>query len=449
MKINRFPIYLRISLSIIIFHFVTLIFLLLYFAFQTGSDNYGTIPENDIEKIINGIGYDSQGKISVVDASGINDISSKNTLWFVALDEKGNRLEWGDIPQAYRPLIERLNIFGGSELNTKNNRPEMSFRIVTINKDTHSLHVMAGGFPISGITAFFKRLFSLVTYSIFVPLAIATALAVPIITRKIMSGISDAVADARNISKDDHNTRLRVDNVPSEILPLVNAVNDALERLSQGYDERDRFLASAAHELRAPIAILDARISMLSNENSRKVLASDVARLSNLAESLLDIQRLSLKPASFCPVDIRTLVRQTVADLAPLVINSGYEPEFISCNHPVMVNADTFSLSRAVTNLIQNAVMHAGGGGRIKVSVSQDAVISVTDEGPGIAWHERTRIFEPFYRITPRDQGSGLGLHLVKEIVSLHNGRIEVSEGYKGGAVFEISLPLMLSKNNI
>lgn len=441
MKANRLPIYVRISISIIVFHFITLLFLLLYFAYQTGGNSYGTVPESEVESIINRIGYDSDGSLADLGSQASEKAKGERSLWFAVEDEKGNRLESGSIPSLFRPVINNLGVFGGSELNSKDGSPELSFRITVRSFGPHTLHVITGGVPVSGISASFKRLFSLVTYSIFVPLACATALVVPLITRNIMSGISEAVMDARRIRKDDRNGRLREENVPFDILPLVQAVNDALERLSQGYEERDRFLASAAHELRAPIAILDARVSMLSDDESRRVLTSDVARLSNLAESLLDIQRLSLKPSSFAPADIRSIVRQTVADLAPLIISAGYEPEFISPSEPVMVNADVFSLSRAVTNLIQNAIIHAGGRGSIRVIVNSKAVISVQDEGPGIARHERKRIFEPFYRITPRDQGSGLGLHLVSEIVRLHHGHIEVGEGCQGGAMFEISLP--------
>ena len=107
-----------------------------------------------------------------------------------------------------------------------------------------------------------------------------------------------------------------------------------------------------------------------------------------------------------------------------------------------MVRGDGSSLARALANLVQNAIAHGNHGGQITVEVTSAGSISVNDDGPGIASADRTRIFEPFYRLKPQPKGAGLGLNLVASIVQRHEGRIVVGESESGGARFEITLPL-------
>jgi signal transduction histidine kinase len=95
-----------------------------------------------------------------------------------------------------------------------------------------------------------------------------------------------------------------------------------------------------------------------------------------------------------------------------------------------------------VTNLIQNAITHAGAGARIIVSVGTAGTVTVSDNGPGIPPEQRTRIFDPFYRVKPSARGAGLGLNLVQEIVLRHRGTIRVADSALGGAAFIITLPL-------
>src|SRR5690606_6376855 len=117
------------------------------------------------------------------------------------------------------------------------------------------------------------------------------------------------------------------------------------------------------------------------------------------------------------PVDLVRVAEQVAADLAPLVISSGYELSFNKdvASYPVL--GDWSSLEHVVTNLVQNAVAHGGGSGAIAIRVERDGTLEVADEGPGVPVDERQKIFEPFYRVRPRDRGTGLGLSLVDDIV--------------------------------
>src|SRR5690606_18716149 len=165
-------------------------------------------------------------------------------------------------------------------------------------------------------------------------------------------------------------------------------------------------------------------------------------RLTNLANQLLDLQRLDADTTVFQRVNLVELAAQVTADMAPLAIAAGDEISFDAEDEVVTVSADPASLSRALVNLIQNAVIHGGHKAMIRVAVGRDGTLRVADSGPGIPEEHRQTIFEPFNRVLPLDQGAGLGLNLVRDIVNRHQGRITVGDSPEGGALFEISLPL-------
>lgn len=171
----------------------------------------------------------------------------------------------------------------------------------------------------------------------------------------------------------------------------------------------------------------------------------DAARLATLAEQLLDIQRLDQNRAPFARVDLVAVGQRVVADLAPLAIAGGYDISFESAAEHVETFGDQTALERALTNLVQNAIEHAGHRGTIDVRVDLPATIDVIDQGTGIPAEQRARIFEPFYRMQPLDRGAGLGLNLVREIVHLHQGRVAVLDNPGGGACFRITLPAIPS----
>jgi signal transduction histidine kinase len=164
----------------------------------------------------------------------------------------------------------------------------------------------------------------------------------------------------------------------------------------------------------------------------------DVARLSTLADQLLDLQRVNQQADRLSDIDIVAIGRKVVADLAPLAIGAGYELSFESLAETILVRGDQGSLERALTNLIQNAIEYGGRKGPIAVRVEPPATISVTDDGPGIPSEYRERVFEPFYRLNGRSRGAGLGLNLVQEIVRRHHGEVTISEGPNGGACVEM-----------
>lgn len=214
-----------------------------------------------------------------------------------------------------------------------------------------------------------------------------------------------------------------------------------MSRLDKGYALHERFLAQAAHELRTPIAILNTRVAALPASAEKTQLLQDISRLAILSGQLLDLQRLNHAPVAFAPVDLVGVAGRVVLDLAPLAFAAGYEMSFEPDAGEVIVDGDPMSIERALTNLVQNAIDHGGGAGTILVKVLQTKAIVVADEGAGISREKREEVFEPFNRLQPQSSGTGLGLNLVKEIMQLHNGAIEIGNGPLKGACFTMRFP--------
>jgi signal transduction histidine kinase len=155
-----------------------------------------------------------------------------------------------------------------------------------------------------------------------------------------------------------------------------------------------------------------------------------VARLSNLAEQMLDIQRLDAEKTNE-RVDLGVLARRVAADLAPLLIASAHAIE-VQIEDASSLRGDAGAIERAMTNLVQNAIEHGGHHVILRVTGSG---FEVEDDGPGIPFEERDRVFEPFHRLRPRSTGSGLGLNLVQQIIERHDGRVSILSAPGGGTI--------------
>ena len=411
----------------------------LTYTLYNGSVSY--IAENVPRMMVNDLHLDAAGKLAFRNDAKLQSLLQTSPgLWFVIEDEKGRRLSHGEVPEVYRSLADSIPQLQNGEVHASSPPYALAMRVYIDDTPLGRVHVICGGIPTTNAGPLFAVLADYLGWRMTLPLALVTLIVVPWLIRRAMRGVAEVVGQAQTIDIDERGARLADHAVPRELQPLVQAFNAALERLNEGYDVRDRFLAGAAHELRAPIAILEARIETLEAGAVRTRLLVDVSRLSNLAEQLLDLQRLGKHAGKLEPIDLVTLSSEVSADVAPLAVDAGYELALDAPDSPVMVMGDPQSLSRVLTNLIQNAIAHGGGRGLITVDVHPNGTFGVSDQGPGIPVNERIRIFEPFYRLRPSSTGAGLGLHLVQEIVALHGGRIDVVEANGGGTWFRVRL---------
>ena len=251
---------------------------------------------------------------------------------------------------------------------------------------------------------------------------VAMLIALPLLSR----ALRPLAADAASILPQEPERRLDEKKAPRELLPLVRGFNATLDRLAAELTRRKRFIADAAHELRTPLAVVALRVEALKDESEKQELRRGIERLVHIVSQMLDIERLSLAGRERSSVDLVAITRDVVADLAPSAIKSGYELSLEAADSPVTVNGDAHAISRAITNLVTNAITHGGGGGHISVVVGEDRTIDVADEGPGVPEDLRPRLFEPFSRGGQNPEGCGLGLHLTREIMRAHRGKIEL-----------------------
>jgi signal transduction histidine kinase len=396
-------------------------------------------PEDEtIDALRNAIVRDANGNIAVRDTPVLARRRERiPDFWFTVRDREGHSASQGQVPAEYAKIGDALDGVGQARLGWNiGDRPRPSARMKWIATAAGNVQVLTG----QGGTVSWQRLalaVSTLFLSVVLPIlglmTLATLVATPIVIRRTLAGLGRAAAQAEKIDIDARGARLPLQSVPSEIVPLVSAVNDALGRLDQGYERHKRFLVDAAHELRTPIAILQTRLESLSLGPDAARVLEDVARLSTLADQLLDLQRVNRSADQLSDVDLVAVGRKVVGDLAPLAIAANYELSFEPAAEVVLMRGDRGSLERALTNLIQNAIEHGGRKGTIAVRVELPAAVSVTDDGPGIPSSERERVFEPFYRLHGRNRGAGLGLNLVQEIVRLHGGQVEISDGSLGG----------------
>jgi signal transduction histidine kinase len=358
-------------------------------------------------------------------------------FWFVVRDMQGRFLSQGNVPPEYRRIGDTLRDIGQARFGWNLGdppRPTARFKRVATNAGMMQILSGTGGsVPMSLYFSVLGTIFATIILPGIVVMALTTLLVTPFVVRRAHASLGQVAAKAEQINIDERGTRLPLDGVPSEVTPLVTAVNNALGRLDDGYERHKRFLLDAAHELRTPIAILQTRLDSLPTNPTNRRLLEDVARLGILAEQLLDLQRLSQNGAQFAAVDLVALGRRVAADLAPLAIAAGYAMSFEPELTALTISADEAALERAVINLVQNAIQHGGRKGTITIRVKASAAILVEDEGPGVPPEQRGRIFEPFHRLHQRDRGVGLGLNLVQEIVQLHQAQVIVSEAPGGG----------------
>jgi PAS domain S-box-containing protein len=224
---------------------------------------------------------------------------------------------------------------------------------------------------------------------------------------------------------------------------------------------RDAFLTVLAHELRTPLTSLlgnaqlmlrrAQREGVLSGRDQRslQVVVNQSERLNEMVSFQLDISRLHTGHLQIerVPVDVVALVRQVIEEVqAPL---TGHSVTYSGPDTPLLVEGDGLRLFQVLNNLIQNAIKYSPEGGVVQVQVErQDATVrvAVNDEGIGIPQAELPQVFQRFYRASNVDEGQmsgfGVGLYLVKELVTLHGGTVDVVSEEGRGSTFLITLPL-------
>ena len=247
----------------------------------------------------------------------------------------------------------------------------------------------------------------------------------------------------------------------------ITAHKQAKQEALRAVRRRDRFLAVLSHELRTPLAainnaaqVIDRHVSNLKEEHGLdepcSVLTRQIDQMSILLDDLLNVSRISRGQIRLrkSPLDILDVVRTAAESVMPAVTEKSHHFQMELPDGPVVVDADAVRLNQAIGNLLTNAIKYTDPGGWIRLSIELDdnlLSLRVQDDGIGIDQDMLTRIFEPFVQATNSlaslDQGLGVGLALVRDLVALHGGKTHVtSDGLGMGTTFTIQLPLASSE---
>jgi signal transduction histidine kinase len=249
---------------------------------------------------------------------------------------------------------------------------------------------------------------------------------------------------ARNIGPARTDIRLPTERIPSEIIPLVTAVNQALDRLEDGFRVQRQFTADAAHQLRTPLAILRTRIETLGDRNEMQALHADIESMSRLVGQLLDIAELDTLEVNPSEVaDLRAVCAEVVGSIAPYALAQHKEIALKGTEEPVRVRGNAEMLQRAIFNLAENAIKYTPRDTSVDVEVLDDGSVRVRDCGPGIPADERGLIFQRFWRgDRRRTDGAGLGLSIVQRVAEDHSATVSVANLPSGGAQFTLGFRL-------
>ena len=241
-----------------------------------------------------------------------------------------------------------------------------------------------------------------------------------------------------------------------EFSRLSRAVNQMLLRLKQTFDAQQQFVGNAAHELRTPLALMQARLDLyMSTDHGDScpetaetiaMMREQTERLSRMVRTLLDMSELKTVPRTD-RIQLAPMIEEVLADLSPLAEKSGVT--LSQSGEDLWITGSDVLVYRAIFNLVENGVKYNRPGGGVCVSASrrgEEAMIEIKDTGCGIPEDFRESVFQPFFRVDKsrsREKGGvGLGLSLVWEIARLHGGDVRVRESGENGTAIELTLPV-------
>ncbi len=268
-----------------------------------------------------------------------------------------------------------------------------------------------------------------------------------------MAGITDT---AKRIAGGSYGIQMEK-KFDDEIGDLTDAINDMSMKIKQSEKIKSEFISSVSHELRTPLTAISGWAETIESgeirdaEDIKKgmgIIVSEARRLTNMVEELLEFSRIEdgRFTISIEPMDIKAELEDAVYTYREFFRREGITLEHTDCEEefPVM-EGDPERIRQVFCNLLDNAAKHGGSGKRIDTSICREgneAVIRIRDYGPGIPPDELPHVKYKFYKGSSKARGSGIGLAVCEEIITRHNGKLDITNAPGGGCLVTIRLPI-------
>ena len=242
-----------------------------------------------------------------------------------------------------------------------------------------------------------------------------------------------------------------------EVGDLIDAVNDMSMKIKQSEKLKSEFISSVSHELRTPLTAINGWAETIMNGEVRDasdvkkgmgIIVSEARRLTNMVEELLEFSRIEdgRFTLSVEPMDIKAELEDAVYTYTEFFRREGIVLTHTDCEEEFPpIPGDPERMRQVFCNLLDNAAKHGGSGHRIDTAIHQEgdaAVITIRDYGPGIPEEELPHVKYKFYKGSSKARGSGIGLAVCEEIVTRHNGRLDIGNAEGGGCIVTIRLPI-------
>ncbi|MGD0591932.1 MAG: HAMP domain-containing sensor histidine kinase [Bacteroidota bacterium] len=283
-----------------------------------------------------------------------------------------------------------------------------------------------------------------------------SAIIVNIVVRRSFAPLTRIINTTNLISESSLHERIGLRQSFDEVSLLSSSVNRMIERLEVSFKNQKQFIANASHELRTPLAIIQSELEY-ANRSSRFVEAKRSVRIAlkeldymrKLSSDLLLLAKLENSYSKELQRTIR--LDELLTDVVQRMTRLAHKKKIslrLTLHNPIEIRSDEDQLRGAFINIIDNAIKYTPIKGIVRLDLcqqDQQTVITIQDAGIGIHLEDIPHIFKPFYRssaLRSKAPGSGLGLSIVKKIIELHQGTIEVQSDGKSGSTFIICFPI-------
>ena len=280
--------------------------------------------------------------------------------------------------------------------------------------------------------------------------------------RSIVEPVVGITEIAKRIAAGSYGIQMEKKN-DDEIGDLTDAINDMSMKIKQSEKTQSEFISSVSHELRTPLTAINGWAETIMNGEVRDaadvkkgmgIIVSEARRLTNMVEELLEFSRIEdgRFTLSVEPMDLKAELEDAVYTYREFFRREGTTLNYDDGEEELpSVTGDPERMRQVFCNLLDNAFKHGGAGKRIDVAVRREgesAVITIRDYGPGIPEEELPHVKYKFYKGSSKARGSGIGLAVCDEIITRHNGQLDIGNAEGGGCIVTIHLPLDIAKVN-